>query len=61
MISNFKMLSSREIELIVEKNIIDEFDKGTVLLREGQIPTRVEGISLISNLVFLFYPTLHQD
>ncbi|MFK7807603.1 MAG: Crp/Fnr family transcriptional regulator [Saprospiraceae bacterium] len=40
LISNFKMLNKHEIELIIEKTIVDEFQKGTVLLREGQIPSK---------------------
>lgn len=40
LISNFKMLNQEEIEIIVEKTIIDEFKKGTVLLRAGQVPTQ---------------------
>lgn len=39
-ISNFEILRSHEIELIVEKTIVDEFKKGTVLLREGQVPSK---------------------
>lgn len=39
-ISNFEMLRSHEIDLIVEKTIVDEFKKGTVLLREGQVPSK---------------------
>lgn len=38
-ISNFEMLSSQEIDLLVEKTIIDEFKKGTILLKEGQVPS----------------------
>jgi CRP-like cAMP-binding protein len=40
LLSNFEMLRSHEIELIVEKTIIDEFEKGTILLREGQVPSK---------------------
>lgn len=40
MISNFEMLNRQEIELIVEKTIVDEFKKGTTLLKEGQIPSK---------------------
>lgn len=40
MVSNFKMLNQQEIDLIVEKTIVDEFQKGSVLLKEGQIPTK---------------------
>lgn len=40
LISNFKMLSEQEIELIVETTIVDEFQKGTLLLKEGQIPSK---------------------
>lgn len=40
MISNFEMLNKEEVEIIVEKTIVDDFKKGTVLLKEGQIPTK---------------------
>ena len=40
LLSNFEMLSRQEIELIVEKTIVDEFKKGTILLKEGQIPSK---------------------
>lgn len=40
LISNFGMLNQEEIELLVEKTVADEFDKGTVLLKEGQVPSK---------------------
>lgn len=40
LISNFKMLNSQEIDLIVQKTIVEEFEKGAVLLREGQVPLK---------------------
>ena len=40
MLSNFEMLSRQEIELMVEKTIIDAFKKGTILLKEGQVPSK---------------------
>ncbi|WP_396589804.1 Crp/Fnr family transcriptional regulator [Allomuricauda sp. R78024] len=40
MISNFEMLNKQEIETLLEKTIVDEFKKGTLLLREGQVPTK---------------------
>lgn len=40
LISNFEMLRSHEIELIVEKTVIDEFKKGTYLLKQGQVPSK---------------------
>lgn len=40
MISAFGMLNKEEIETIVDKTIVDQFKKGTLLLREGQIPTK---------------------
>lgn len=40
MVSQFEMLNPDEIELIVEKTIIDAFPKGTMLLKEGQIPSK---------------------
>lgn len=40
LISNFKPLTKDEIDLIVEKTVVKEYKKGTVLLREGQIPTK---------------------
>jgi len=39
-ISKIEILNEAEIELLVEKTIVDEFEKGTLLLREGQIPTK---------------------
>ncbi len=40
MISKFGLLNKEEIEILVEKSIVDEFKKGTLLLKEGQIPTK---------------------
>jgi len=40
MISKFKILNKEEVEIIVETTIVDEFEKGTLLLKEGQIPTK---------------------
>lgn len=40
LLSNFEILSSQEIELIVEKTIIDVFKKGAILLKEGQVPSK---------------------
>lgn len=40
LISNFKILNEEEVEIIIEKTIVDEFKKGSILLREGQIPTK---------------------
>ena len=40
MLSNFEMLSSQERELIVEKTIVDAFKKDTILLKEGQVPSK---------------------
>ena len=39
-ISKFEILNKEEIELLVEKSIVDVFKKGTLLLKEGQIPTK---------------------
>ena len=39
-ISKFEILNKEEIELLVEKSIADVFKKGTLLLKEGQIPTK---------------------
>lgn len=39
-ISQFQMLTPDEVELIVERSIIDSFEKGTLLLKAGQIPTK---------------------
>lgn len=39
-ISKIEILSEEEIEVLVEKTIVDEFEKGTLLLREGQIPMK---------------------
>lgn len=40
LLNNFEMLSRQEIELIVEKTILDEFKKGTILLKEGQVQSK---------------------
>lgn len=40
LISNFGMLSKQEVEFIVEKTRVEEFKKGTFLLKEGQIPRK---------------------
>jgi CRP-like cAMP-binding protein len=40
LIGKFKILNQEEIELIVDKTIVNEFSKGTILLKEGQIPTK---------------------
>lgn len=40
LISKFELLNKEEIEILVQKTIVDEFKKGTLLLKEGQIPTR---------------------
>jgi CRP-like cAMP-binding protein len=40
MISKFELLNKEEVEIIVEKTIVDAFKKGTLLLKEGQIPTK---------------------
>jgi CRP-like cAMP-binding protein len=40
LISNFKLLNKKEVAIIVEKTIAAEFEKGTLLLKEGQIPTK---------------------
>ena len=40
LISKFGIFNKNEIEILVEKTIIDEFKKGTFLLKEGQIPTK---------------------
>lgn len=39
-VSSVNLLNDQEIELIVEKTIIKEFEKGEILLRQGQIPTK---------------------
>lgn len=40
LVSNFQILTSDEVDLIVEKTIVDEFKKGCILLKEGQRPTK---------------------
>ena len=40
LISNFKILKEEEVEIIIEKTIVNEFKKGSILLKEGQIPTK---------------------
>lgn len=39
-IGQIKFLRKDEVEILVDMTIVDEFEKGTILLREGQIPTR---------------------
>jgi len=39
-VSRIEILTKEEIETIVEITIVDSFKKGTILLREGQIPTK---------------------
>lgn len=38
LISKFPLLNQEEIEILVEKTVVDQFKKGTLLLKEGQIP-----------------------
>ena len=38
LISKFPILTNKEVTLIVEKTVVQEFKKGEILLREGQIP-----------------------
>lgn len=40
MVSQFEILNKEEVEIIVEKTVVDAFKKGTLLLKEGQIPTK---------------------
>ncbi len=40
LISKFELLNKEEIEIIVQKTIVDEFKKDTLLLKEGQITTK---------------------
>lgn len=40
LISSIEILNPEEIDLIVEKTIVDSFSKGTFLLREGQVATK---------------------
>jgi CRP-like cAMP-binding protein len=40
LVSKFELLTKDEVELLVEKTIVDTFEKGTLLLKEGQIPTK---------------------
>tara|TARA_R110002096_G_C14656612_1_gene727041 strand:+ start:8571 stop:9155 length:585 start_codon:yes stop_codon:yes gene_type:complete len=40
LVSQFKLITKEEVNLIVEKTVVKEFKKGEVLLREGQIPTK---------------------
>lgn len=37
-IRNFKILTEDEVKLIVDSSIVRYFDKGTILIKEGQIP-----------------------
>ncbi len=38
--NKFPILTKEEVDILVEKTIVDEFKKGTTLLKEGQIPTK---------------------
>ncbi|MGK0363112.1 MAG: CRP-like cAMP-binding protein [Saprospiraceae bacterium] len=40
MIISINLFTDKEIELIVDKTIVKEFEKGKILLREGQIPSK---------------------
>jgi len=40
LISKFPLIKKSEVEVIVEMTIVDKFKKGTILLREGQTPTK---------------------
>lgn len=40
LISKIKILNQEEIEILVNKTIVDSFEKGFILLKEGQIPTK---------------------
>lgn len=40
LVSKFEILNKNQIEIIVEKTIVDEFKRGTLLLKAGQTPTR---------------------
>ena len=40
MVSKFDLLNKEDIDIIVETTIVDSFEKGTVLLKEGQIPKK---------------------
>ncbi len=39
-LNQIELLNPEEIDIILDKTIVDAFKKGTVLLREGQIPTK---------------------
>lgn len=43
-ISNFPFLKADETEIIVEHTVLQEFEKGTVLLKEGSISTKCYAI-----------------
>ncbi|MEL7421422.1 MAG: Crp/Fnr family transcriptional regulator [Bacteroidota bacterium] len=40
LVSQIDILTKEEIELIVDKTIVDTFKKGTILLREGEVRNR---------------------
>ncbi len=40
LISKFELLNAEDVEIIVEKSVVAEFVKGTILLEEGQVPTK---------------------
>lgn len=40
LISGIGLLNKEEIEVLVEKTLVDSFEKGSILLRAGQIPTK---------------------
>ena len=39
-ISKIEILTPEEIEIILDKTIVETFEKGTVLLKEGQSPSK---------------------
>lgn len=39
-VSGTNILTQKEIDLIVEKTIVKHFEKGTILLRQGQMPSK---------------------
>lgn len=40
LLSKIEMLNKEEVDIIVNKTIVDSFKKGSILLKEGQIPTK---------------------
>ena len=43
-LKNFQILTSEEIEIIAKETIIKEFEKGHILLKEGEVSKQLDFI-----------------